>query len=80
VYSFGVVLLELGRWKRLEASPDHFKNKGPMGIKQVLLDLSTHISPFVGSRYVRIVRRCLEADADSPSMTEILGDLEDLKV
>jgi serine/threonine protein kinase len=80
VYSFGVVLLELGRWKRLEASPDHFQNKTPTEIKQVLLHLSANISPFVGSRYVRIVRKCLEADVDSPSMTEILGDLEDLKV
>lgn len=73
-------MLELGRWKMLEASPDHFQDKTPSEIKQVLLDLSANISPFVGSRYVRIVKKCLEADIDSPSMTEILGDLEDLRV
>ncbi|KFY69555.1 hypothetical protein V496_00136 [Pseudogymnoascus sp. VKM F-4515 (FW-2607)] len=80
VYSFGVVLLELGRWKTLEATPEHFENKKPLEIKQNLLNLSGNISPFVGSRYTRIVRKCLDATADSPSMTEILGDLEDLKV
>jgi serine/threonine protein kinase len=67
VYSLGVVLLELGLWERLDTTYEaQLKRATASQRRDRLIDLaSRHLSSKVGSTFSRIVRGCLEVDADT---------------
>jgi hypothetical protein len=67
VYSLGVVLLELGLWERLDVIYEtKLKRATANQRRDRLIDLaSSHLPVKVGSTFSRIVRGCLEVDADT---------------
>jgi hypothetical protein len=67
VYSLGVVLLELGLWERLDATYEaQLKRATANQRRDTLIDLASgHLPSKVGSTFSRIVRGCLEVDADT---------------
>lgn len=61
LYSLGVVLLEIARWKPWEVSAEVLMMKSAEERRKELLRMVERVTMVVGERYVRVVRRCLEA-------------------
>lgn len=85
IYSLGVVLVEIGRWKPLETYPNIFKKATPMERKARLEEMAEGLRVTLGRRYVEIALRCLRILDEgfkpmhsSPAIRNIVLDLEDL--
>ena len=85
LYSLGVVLLEIARWRSFDKAPDLLRDKSAAERKSELIKMARRIGVVVGDRYARVVLRCL-GDGQLPKrdwqrgdeIREILADLEDL--
>lgn len=62
LYSLGVVLLEVARWRPLEASAQVLRFKSPEARRKELLAMSKRSTVVVGERYTRLLQRCLGND------------------
>lgn len=85
IYSLGVVLVEIGRWKPLEMYPNLFKRATAIERKARLEEMAEGLRVTLGRRYVEIALRCLRILDDgfkpvhsSPAIRNIVLDLEDL--
>jgi len=87
VYSLGVVLLELELWERLDATYEaQLKRATANQRRDRLVDrASRHLPSKIGSTFSRIVRGCLEADADTDgredqmTVQKVLEELEEIR-
>jgi hypothetical protein len=87
VYSLGVVLLELGLWERLDATYEaQLKRATADQRRDRLIDLAgRHLPSKVGSIFSKIVRGCLEVDADTDggedqmTVQKVLEGLEEIR-
>jgi hypothetical protein len=87
VYSVGVVLLELAIWKSLALQASVFEKVSPVERRKRMVEIAkAKIPPVVGSRFAKIVLRCLNIDEQLDGNTttdmllEILGDLDELSL
>jgi hypothetical protein len=83
LYSLGVVLLEIARWRPWEASAEVLKGKSAEGRREELVKMTERVSVVVGERYARVVRRCLDGGEDEEGgvgdeVKYVLGELEEL--
>lgn len=85
IYSLGVVLVEIGRWKPLEMYPHLFKNATSLERKMRLEDMAEGLRVPLGGRYVEVALRCLRILNEGsrpmhggPTIRNIVVDLEDL--
>jgi serine/threonine protein kinase len=85
LYSLGVVLLEIARWRSFDKSPDLLRGKSAAERKSELIKMARRIGVVVGDRYARVVLRCLGDDQlpkrdwqRGDEIREILAELEDL--
>jgi hypothetical protein len=85
IYSLGVTMVEIGRWKPLETYPQLFQNASPAKRKARLEDMAEGLRVTLGRRYVELTLRCLRIlDEDSrpllgvPAIRGIVLDLEEL--
>jgi len=85
IYSLGVTMVEIGRWKPLESYPQLFQDASPAKHKEVLEEMAEGLRVTLGRRYVELALRCLRIlDTDSrpllgsPAIRGIVLDLEEL--
>lgn len=85
VYAFGVVLVEIGRWKPLRRYAHLFQRVSNIQRKQNLEDMADGLKITMGKRYVDVALRCLRIldgrptpARARPAIRDILFDLEDL--
>lgn len=85
IYSLGVVLVEIGRWKPLEMYPQLFKNATSLERKTRLEEMAEGLRVTLGRRYVEVALRCLRILDDGSRLMysgniirNIAMDLEDL--
>ncbi|KAM0246276.1 hypothetical protein ACHAQJ_010279 [Trichoderma viride] len=86
IYSFGLVLLEIGLWKVLQAYYKAHYSAERWRDKVVLAVLVPALGSKVGKRYKEVVEMCLRVDEDMSSieagelMEEVVGKLESIRV
>jgi len=62
IYSLGVILYEIGTWK--SALQAGFERLNPSAFREQLVSSCPELGPLMGTKYERIVRRCLKGDFD----------------
>ncbi|PTB43011.1 hypothetical protein M441DRAFT_56044 [Trichoderma asperellum CBS 433.97] len=86
IYSFGLVLLEIGLWKVLQAYYKAHYSAERWRDKVVLAVLVPALGSKVGKRYKEVVEMCLRVDEDMTSieagelMEEVVSKLESIRV
>jgi hypothetical protein len=79
VYSLGVVLLEVGLWRKLEDVIPKIQELDPEDKKTKLRDAAKDLKNTMGSKYAWIVEQCLEVeDPEDVTAQQVLEYLEDL--
>jgi hypothetical protein len=83
IYSFGVVLLELGLWSPLEQRSDLTKEADPYARSDILKTLAKETELLMGRKFREIVQLCLnqgneETSGNVQCIAEVLEKLEDL--
>jgi serine/threonine protein kinase len=85
LYSLGVVLLEVARWKSFEAYAELFRYKSATERQSEMVKMARRIGVVIGDRYARVVLRCLGDDQlpkrdwqRGDEIKEILAEFEDL--
>ncbi|KAL6902614.1 prion-inhibition and propagation domain-containing protein [Trichoderma evansii] len=86
IYSFGLVLLEIGMWKVLQAYYKAHYSAERWRDKVVLAVLVPALGSKVGKKYKEVVEMCLRVDEDMTSieagelMEEVVSKLESIRV
>jgi hypothetical protein len=86
IYSFGLVLLEIGLWKVLQAYYKAHYSAERWRDKVVLAVLVPALGSKMGKRYKEVVEMCLRVDEDMSSieagelMEEVVSKLESIRV
>ena len=72
IYSLGVILYEIGIWRR--AMEKYISHRDPGNFKDNLIESCSDLGPLMGTRYERVVRRCLNGDFGVPYIKDETKD------
>ncbi|MCJ1251358.1 hypothetical protein MMC30_008590 [Trapelia coarctata] len=85
IYALGCLLVEIGRWKPLEAYPQYFKDVAALERKAKLEEMAGALNITMGQRYSDICARCLRVLDEGVNFVDsdlvirhIASDLEEL--